>query len=619
LSALSGILLFDKKPVEQKTLHQMADAIGHRGPHGINIWKAGSVGFIHCLLHTTVESKNEKLPFYDSIAQLTITADARIDNREELSDLLHIPKETALTMPDSLFILEAYKKWNTDCPRKLLGDFSFAIWDERNKELFCARDQMGVKPFYYFKNNNIFVFGSELKTFLSLPEVPKLLNDERIIDYLTFGIAEEKSTFYKGIYRLPKGSQIVIPSDFNLTLRTYYALPWPEKRKNNSEDLVGEFYQLLKKSVDCRARTAGHVASFLSGGLDSSAIVALLKENLIDEDKRICTFSAVFEKIKQCDERYYFSDLLNHKQINPYQLNLENCDAPNAFDIFSEYEDEPFIAPHFFMSWNLLDKASRQNINTILDGHLGDEAISYGNGVFVELIRGLRFFSYFKEFYLTFLPSKKKGFSKALRYLFDYYIHIFNHDYKSCVNYLGEREPIWLSVDLQNKLDVNKSTDNNYFANELQIHRNQLNNPLISWSFEMNDKITSQHNIEGRYPYADVPLIEFCLSLPAQIKHNDGYPRYIMRRALKGKLPNKIITRRSKTNFADSMLYAFNKNNCGWLIDSLEEHSVLDGKYINMDELKRKINQLKIDKSVGLRDIGQLLIVLSMKKWLKRF
>jgi len=146
MSAISGIFYRNERSVDPKLIKLMNDKLYHRGPDGSKIWCEGSVALGHQMLHTTPESLHETLPFEKD--GIIITADARIDNRKELSEKLNIEDEESV--PDSYFILIAYRKWGEKCPEKLLGDFAFAIWDKDNEKLFCARDHMGIKPFYYY-------------------------------------------------------------------------------------------------------------------------------------------------------------------------------------------------------------------------------------------------------------------------------------------------------------------------------------------------------------------------------------------------------------------------------------------------------------------------------------
>jgi len=171
MSAIAGIHFSDERPVNHGDLSRMLDTMRHRGPDRLGLWFDGPAGLGHCLLWTTPESLNEFLPTWNSSSQLAITADARIDNRDELLASLEIPRDISRETPDSKLILLAYERWSERCLERLLGDFVFAIWDRPKRTLFCARDHFGVKPFYYHHSNDGFFFASVSYTHLTLPTI----------------------------------------------------------------------------------------------------------------------------------------------------------------------------------------------------------------------------------------------------------------------------------------------------------------------------------------------------------------------------------------------------------------------------------------------------------------
>ena len=203
MSAIAGIHYLNERPVDFADLGRMVDILAHRGPDGADIWSEGSVGFGHRMLWTTPESLLEKLPLVNQRGDLVITADARIDNREELIAALSLAECRFEKITDSHLILAAYEKWGETCPEHLLGDFAFAIWDKRNQMLFCARDHFGVRPFYYHHcPRRMFAFASEIKALLCLSEVPNRLNEVRVGAYLEVMLEDKIITFYGDIFRL---------------------------------------------------------------------------------------------------------------------------------------------------------------------------------------------------------------------------------------------------------------------------------------------------------------------------------------------------------------------------------------------------------------------------------
>mgnify|MGYP000875659545 CR=1 FL=1 len=182
MSAITGLFFRDGRLAYSEEIKKMNDLLSHRGPDGSGLWYEGSIALGHQMMHTTPESLYEILPFEHVNSDLVITADARIDNRNELAPLLGL--KDVKSVSDSTYILMAYKKWGEKCPDKLLGDFAFAIWDKKNETLFCARDHMGVKPLYYFLSDSVFIFSTEIKALLGFPGVSNKLNELGVAFYL---------------------------------------------------------------------------------------------------------------------------------------------------------------------------------------------------------------------------------------------------------------------------------------------------------------------------------------------------------------------------------------------------------------------------------------------------
>jgi len=227
---------------------------------------------------------------------LVLTADACIDNRDELIVTivtLGLADRPPAEIADSQLILAAYEKWGEYCPEKLLGDFAFAIWDERKQVLFCARDHFGVKPFCYHQSEQFFVFASEIKALLCLPGVPCQLNEARVADYLEVLFEDKAMTFYQHILRLPPGHSITVGRE-ETRLRSYWSLdPERELRLGSDEEYA--------EAMRCRLRSAFPIGSMLSGGLDSSSITCVARKLLAQNGgRRLHTFSAIFESLTRC-------------------------------------------------------------------------------------------------------------------------------------------------------------------------------------------------------------------------------------------------------------------------------------------------------------------------------
>src|SRR5215207_3177045 len=321
MSGIAGVFYLDGRALDSRMLGRMLDSIAHRGPDGAGAWSERGVGLGHLAFHTTPESISEKLPFVEGGGDFVLIADARIDNRDELLAAVGLDRLSGRSVGDGELILAAYKMWGERCPERLLGDFAFAIFDKRKQTLFCARDHMGLKPFYYYLSGRVFVFASEIKALLCVPEVPRRLNEVMVADYLVLGFEDKSITFYREIFRLPPAHRIVVGREVT-TVRPYWTLdPTREVRFSSDEEYTEAFRELFTEAVRCRLRGAFPVGAELSGGLDSSAIVGVARKLLGNyANPQLQTFSAVFEGIPECDESQFIDAVLAEGGVEAHKV-----------------------------------------------------------------------------------------------------------------------------------------------------------------------------------------------------------------------------------------------------------------------------------------------------------
>ena len=319
MSGIAGFYHLDGRPADRADLGQMIASMAHRGPDGQRVWCIGPIGLGHLQLRTTPESLGENQPFIDHRLNLAITADLRIDNRNELIAKLGLTQNTGSQLSDSQLVLAAYAAWEEDCPNKLLGDFAFVIWDGRRKEFFCARDHFGVKPLYYYSSEKVFAFASEIKALFQLAEVPRRLNELRIADHLAGVFADKESTFYRGILRLPPGRCLRVGRERTKAFSYWSLDPSAEIRLSSDKEYALAFREIFEEAVRCRLRSAFPAGAMLSGGLDSSSITCVARRLLnATSPDQLSTFSTVFDEVTQCDERRYIDSVLAPAGLKPH-------------------------------------------------------------------------------------------------------------------------------------------------------------------------------------------------------------------------------------------------------------------------------------------------------------
>jgi asparagine synthase (glutamine-hydrolysing) len=293
VSGVYGIVRYDGAPVTRETLSPLVTATSFRGPDGHGQWCGEAVGLGHLMLHVTPESLDERQPAGIRAApHLVITADARIDNRDELFDALGTPGPGRDRTPDSSLILAAYERWGADCVKRLLGDFAFAIWDSRERKLFCARDPFGCTPFVYFHDGARFIFASDVKGVLAGLDTRRL-NEPLLAAYLQMKTyyAEKTMTFFEGIFKLQPGHSLTVTPAGIHTSRYWSPDDAPELRFANAGDYAEQLQFLFGQSVECRLRSAFPIGSHLSGGLDSSAVSVMASRILRERGRELATFS----------------------------------------------------------------------------------------------------------------------------------------------------------------------------------------------------------------------------------------------------------------------------------------------------------------------------------------
>jgi asparagine synthase (glutamine-hydrolysing) len=570
VSAIAGILRPDGRPVDRGELGRMVQSLAHRGPDGSKAWVEGPVGLGHLMLRTTPESLEEELPLLGRGGDLAVTADARIDNRGELINVLRITGRPHDEISDSELILKAYERWGEACPKRLVGDFSFAVWDRRRRTLFCARDHMGVKPFYYHhRPGRLFAFGSEIKALLSVEEVPRRLNEVRVADYLVSNFEDKEITFYWDIWRLPPAHIITVGRE-GVKVRKYWSLdPTRELRLGSDQEYVEAFREVFTEAVRCRLRSAVQVGSQLSGGLDSSSIACVARDLLAEEGRgeRLRTFSAVFPEVPESDESPYIDAVVAKGGLEPHKVSADRLSPLGDIERILWHEDEAFYIPNLFMSWSTYSAAHGKGVRVPLSGEGGDDTVSHGVAYLAELARGGRWWALATE-----IDALSKRWERPRRrILLPFVIRplapesarwvwrtLRRSDQSPWPTHTIVNPSFARRIGLKVRYQALQGDLMGFGRTSRQDHWQALTTGLIPYAAEVLDRAAAAFSVEIRYPFFDRRLAEFCLALPPEQKLSGGWTRVVMRRALDSTLPKEIQWRGSKTdlghNFVRSLL-----------------------------------------------------------------
>ncbi|NJR40334.1 MAG: lasso peptide isopeptide bond-forming cyclase [Leptolyngbyaceae cyanobacterium CSU_1_4] len=636
MSGILGIYNLDDRSVNRQDLSRMSDVLMHRGRDGSGIWQEGAIGLGHRMLWTTPESLLEKLPLQGN--GLVLTADARIDNREELIESLglnHLPTEK---ITDSDLILFAYQHWGRDCPEHLLGDFAFAIWDEKNQQLFCARDHFGVKPFYYHVSSQTWVFASEIKALFEVEIVPQQLNEERIADYLLNQFDDKEITFYQEILRLPPAHSLTVSSK-GVQVSAYWAIdPKQTLKFDTPEQYAQEFQKIFAEAVRCRLRSALPVGAMLSGGLDSSSI-ACMASRLTEPDRPLPTFSAIFDEVPNCDERAYINPVLEQGKFDPHYIYGDQVSPLVDIKQVLWHQDQPLFAYNLFLNWSLYRVAEAHHTRVILDGFDGDSTVSHGTSYLLELAQSWRWLRLYQEV-------------RGLNQNFD---QQFQGTFKVLFWRYGVQPVLTKILPLRFIKRVGRAIDRKInraksaqalswdhaihpsFVQRLNLATRRQNKPILipqdispakaahyyslvrgimPYTLEVLDHAAAAFSIELRFPFWDKRLIEFCLAIPPEQKIEQGWTRMILRRAMAGILPDAVQWRRGKANLGSSFDYSlltYEKERLKELfLNTSQNHSL----YLNQENLQQSCDRFMNSKSQE-NDVSSLWQALSLSVWMK--
>lgn len=642
MSGLIALLYRDRQPLDFLTLEKMLQALAHRGPDGSQLWGEGSVGLGHCMLWTTPESLQEHLPWTDPQSGITITADARLDNRDELSEALELDQGS--NPCDGQLILLSYLKWGLECPERLLGDFAFSIWDPRHHHVYCARDPMGVKPLYYYCSELLFATASEIQSLLVHPQIPRQVNEIRIADYfvqtgkrLNSVLDDREITAFRNIYPLAPGQWIRVSPE-RMQKQTYWQLdPRSELKLGSDQDYAEAFRDLFAKAVQCRLRSAFPVGIQLSGGLDSSS-VACMAGQFVDPSV-LTAFSAIFPSLKgqektQVDERKYLQIVLEQGGFQSVKIEADRLSPLRDRQGIYLHPDEPFYPPNLYLTREIYQVAREQQIRVVLDGIDGDSLLCPPYRYLLELAQSGQWLSFAQEVRLV----SSFGFSAWNWFWFYFWRFGLKQTFirgpvRSMWQHLQKEEPAPLPLmkaefgeRLQHdqRLQMIKERDAPWSKQVRGEHYLALSSGLQQSALQSLDRIAAREGVEARHPFFDRRLLEFCLALPVDQLVKHGWSRIILRRAMKGIVPDAVRWRHRKANLSASFCRGF------WVreLELIQEVfsndlSVLE-EFLDLERVQeiyeRCLTSAKRDKfsQASLhQDIHTLWVIVTLALWLK--
>ncbi|MGB7729029.1 MAG: asparagine synthase-related protein [Candidatus Acidiferrum sp.] len=538
MSGIVGIFHRDGAPIDPTLLQSLVDFLAYRGPDARGSWLETSIGLGHTLLRTTRESDGERQPMSLN-ERYWIVADARLDCRAELiAELQRTKPELRSNVPDCELILQAYADWGTECVDHLRGDFSFAVWDVKHKRLFCVRDHFGIKPFYYANIGDLFLFSNTLNCIRMHPLVPAELNERALGDFLLFALNyDDATTAFRDIQRLPPAHSLTVETR-GTRMRRYWSPPTDGRIcYAKPEEYVENFKALLESAVSDRLRT-DNIGLLLSGGLDSPSVAVVAKEISArgSAASQIQAYTYVYKPLIPDEEGDYAGEVgeflnipVKFMAMDQAQL-FEPCDHPDR--CWPEPVDSPFLAV-ISNDYRNISKDCR----VLLSGEGCDNLMDFQMWPYADDLRRRgewrRLLTDVAN-YIWVRPFPWRGIrARALR--------LARKDPDEPIY------PSWLAPEFSRRANLPDRWKEQTGLSKLwvahPIHprgHGSLTQPLWTSMFEQEDPGGTGCPVELRYPFLDLRIVNFLLSIPP---FPWFFKKTLVRQAMAGRLPERVRTR----------------------------------------------------------------------------
>ena len=616
MSGLVGLLNFDGQPVDRGLLAAMTHSMAFRGPDHRAWWADGAVGLGHALLRESgsgaasnggARVAGEQQPLTLD-GQVWIVADARLDGRAGLLEALRARRqESAISLaanaPDAALVLRAYLAWGESCLAHLQGDFAFAIWDGRERRLFCARDQFGVAPFYYARLAGGLLFGNTLGVIHLHPGVPETLNEQAIADLLVFGANQDvTTTAFAGIQRLAPSHSLLWQAG-ELRCQRYWSLPQPDIKVRPARETIETFTRLLEQAVADRL-PAGRTATTLSGGMDSSSLAVVAQAQLAARGgaDSLLAYTIRADHILHDEEGHYASLVAEAAGI-PLEFVPVAPDAiPAAAGTALALNPEPGFIPGLSTYGQIMERVAAHG-RVLLAGFGGDPLLNPTPGYLVRLAQAGRW------------GRLAGALGQHLRWhgrLPPPYLRSTLRQQRGQGPRLGTPPANWIDPGFAARVDLKARRRRVLEAEQVADQRlGMASLPFWSNLFAHGDPGFSGTPVRLRYPFFDARLVTFVLSV-APIPWFER--KLLLREAMRGRLPESV-RRRPKTPASGNALQLQTRQAVpGWMIDLAGTPEL--APYANRERL------LQIVRSPAEASLGEFrsaFTALSLAYWLRHW
>ena len=605
MSGLAGILHRSARPVPEASIERMVQSMHYRGPHGLHVWSDSQAMLGQCTLQSSRFS-DPALPGQSTTQQrIVVVGDVRIDNRADLLGICGYPSsDHPAARSDLSLVALLYERKGGAFIDEIDGDFAFALYDAADRSVRCYRDHFGTRPFYFFLDDDYFVFASDIKAILTSGLVTSEIEQSKLEDYLVGNLADQEKTFYKGIRKLQSGTSIYVDSE-KVDYHRYWSIAQDESEVDSTCEMEQEFRRLFLDAVNCRLGDAGSTSFLLSvGGLDSSSVVCSAAHVAHDRLNNFRAYSVEFPYLpevgkKRSDEREYVDEVVRHTGIASTRLTGMGETPLSSLTKMLEIQDEPFLVPNAYLDAIALSAVHNDGSRVLLTGLEGDLTVSHGDSYLSELVYRRDWAAFVRESHALAgrtdtdpslfleryaMPPLQKmvesGEFRAFRHGVRSLSSVFGRSAISMLWNLGlrstlarfarklsQRETAETSGALRfvkrdyplRKAIVERVEEGGRNLAEARTQRDhhlaQLQSGYAASLLEFAEKNAANWQINVRHPFFDRKLVEYSVSLPGSSKLSNGWTRYIMRASMEQILPENVRWRAQKAALGPNFAY----------------------------------------------------------------
>lgn len=628
MCGIAGFVNISPGPGDVDVLRRMNDAIAHRGPddHGFYVDERAALG--HRRL-SIIDVAGGHQPMTNETGSLLIVYNGEIFNHSDLRPGLERAGHRYESHCDTETILHSYEEYGAECVTRFRGMFAFAIWDKERKRLFCARDRLGIKPLYYFWNGATFAFASEIKALLKHPCIPARLRETALAEYLAFGYLSGEETLFRGIYKLMPGHTLLLDMSADQprpVIRQYWDVPVPEKQEQGGSDgeWIVDCRRRLEETVRMRLMSDVPLGMFLSGGVDSSAIAALIKRTATGPVK---TFAVGYGE-ERYSELSYAAEVARAIGTEHHEVKIGMEDFFAALPRLVWHEDEPITWPSS-VSLHFVSKLAASQVKVVLTGEGSD-----------ELFGGYARY-HTNQLNLRYLNVYQKAMPAALRRAVRSNItesRLLSGDMRRKVahSFLGRDESLE-SLYLDNfysafsageqrqlmKTGGGAGAYDSYLAYwnahpTASVLRRMLYADQKTYLVELlmkQDQMSMSCSIESRVPFLDHTFVEFAMRVPDHLKIRNGVQKYIIKQAVSDLLPEGIIHRK-KMGFPTPLQTWLRESRAEPLLAAIVDRDGFLAEYLDMNVVQEMVDRHR----AGSHDMtDRIWRLLNLQVWADMF